>query len=177
MGRHLIQRTAMWLAVSLTAAGPLLAQTKPDTIRPLTVSDFFVPAGAGFVIDRIEPAPSAHTAPVLIHIQEAHANPEAQRHIIRILEDLIAHHGLRLILVEGGSGDVGLADLRAVAAPEQRRQVAEKYLDLGVISAEEYLDLVSDHPLTLWGVEEPALYDQNFEALLDRKSTRLNSSH
>lgn len=155
---HLIAATLM-----ASVAWASLAYAELSALRPLKVSEFFVPAEAGYVTERIEPAASA-AAPVLIYIQEAHANYEAQQRIVQILEDLVARYQLKLILVEGGEGPVGMAHMRALADPERRRQVADKYLRAGILSAEEYLDMVSDHDLTLWGIEQVGLYDQNLRA-------------
>ena len=109
-----------------------------------------IPAELGYVTETHLPTATDHPA-VIVHIQEAHTNQEAQQHIANILERLIADHGLKLVLVEGGEGDVGLASLRQFGPPEHRNRLADKYFQAGVISAEEYLDIVSDHPLILWG--------------------------
>lgn len=142
--------------------------TTPSNVRDLQVSDIVIPPELGYIIETHEP--SFPNAPAIIHIQEAHTNYEAQQHLIGILERLIQQWGLKLILVEGGQGDVSLAYLRSYGPPENRRQVAEKYLKLGVISAEEYLDIVSEYPLLLWGVEQKDLYQQNVEAFLQAES-------
>ena len=145
-----------------------LPESAPSTssrVRGIHASDIFIPADSGYVME-VHPATSAEHPAIIVHIQEAHTNEEAQRHIIQILERLIQDHGLKLILVEGGDGDVGLSYLRRFGPPENRKQVAEKYLKAGVLSAEEYLDIVSDRSLILWGVEDQTLYDQNVEAFL-----------
>jgi hypothetical protein len=130
-----------------------------------------IPSELGYVIATHQPA-SSGGAPIIVHIQEAHTNYEAQKHIVEILEQLIAQHGLKLILVEGGQGDVGLAYLRSYGPAERRRQVAEKYLKLGILSGEEYLDIASEHPLELWGVEDKPLYQKNVDAFVDAESLR-----
>ena len=137
-------------------------------IRDPNVSDIFIPADLGYVTETSQPASSA--SPLIIHIQEAHTNYESQRHLIDILKRLIEQQNLKLILVEGGSGDVGLSYLRGFGSPENRKDVAEKYLKLGILSGEEYLDIVSDTPLILWGVEQEDLYQQNVKAFLDVES-------
>ncbi len=133
-------------------------------IRDQKVSDFFVPSNLGYVVETHD-AKTPH-APLIVHIQEAHTNYEGQQHLISILEQLIKEYGLKLILVEGGHGDVGLSYLRGYGSPENRRAVAQKYLRNGVITGEEYLDIVSDIPLTLWGIEQADLYQKNFDAFL-----------
>lgn len=169
------ERYRLWLGaacacgVLLCAPKVALAQaehTAPPTVRDVNISDFFVPADLGYVTDTHQPAPSSGQ-PTIIHIQEAHTNYDAQQHIVSILEGLVQQYGLKLILVEGGEGDLGLAYMRAYGPPENRREVADKYLKAGIVSAEEYLDIVSDYPLTIWGVEQKSLYEENVKAFMD----------
>ena len=143
------------------AAGPTAAIQTATTKQ---ASDVSIPAEDGYLIERI--SPQTPTAPTVIHIQEVHASEEAQRHLIKILEQLIETHGLKLILVEGGAGDVSLTHMRQYGHPDVRKDVAEKYLKAGLLGGEEYVDLVSDARITLWGVEDPALYQQNVDAFL-----------
>ncbi len=104
---------------------------------------------------------SEHT---IIHIQDAHCNYEAQKNMAQLLEYLVKEQGLRLILVEGGSGDVSLSFLRNYADEKARAEVADKYLKEGKISGEEYLDIVSDYPIELYGIDDDALYDAHLAA-------------
>ena len=102
----------------------------------------------------------------IVLIQEAHVDYGAQKAIAEILKSLIEKNSLRLVMVEGGWGDVNLSYLRAYAGPKGRAEVAGRYLKEGKISGEEYLDLVSDLDFELWGIEDPALYAENMEAFL-----------
>lgn len=154
---------AIPLASSLDAADPPVSDT-------VSVSDLTIPPELGYVVET-HPAASPD-APVIVYLQEAHSQYDAQRHVAAILEQLITQHGLKLILVEGGEGDVSLARLRARSAPERRRQVADKYLRLGLITGEDYLDLVSDYPLVRWGVERQELYQRHVQAFLEAEKVR-----
>ncbi len=102
----------------------------------------------------------------LILIQEAHVDYGAQKAIVEILKSLVRKNSLRLILVEGGWEDMGLSHLRNLAGSEGRLEVAERYLKEGKISAEEYLDIISDFNLALWGIEDSRLYKENMETFL-----------
>ena len=139
--------------------------------------DIHIPTSLGYVSEIHPPVTStptdSHETPLtIVHIQDAHTNYEAQQHIVSILEQLVKERGLKLIMVEGSEGDVSLAYLRRYGPPENRKQVANKYLKAGIISAEEYLDIVSDHSLILWGIEQKDLYDLNVEAFLAAESLR-----
>lgn len=141
------------------------------SVRHFSVSDLVIPPELGYITETHPPTTST-SGPLVIHIQEAHANPEARRHIAEMLARLVEQEGLRLILVEGGEGDVGLSSLRALGSAEARKETAERYLNLGLLSGEEYLDLVSDRSLTLWGIEDQALYQRHIETFLTTEPVR-----
>ena len=100
---------------------------------------------------------------VIIHIQDIHTNYEAQKNLSNIIEALIKERGLKLIMVEGGWGDVSLSYLRSHADKERRVEVAEEYLEEGKISGEEYLNIISDYDMDIQGVEEEDLYKKNLD--------------
>ncbi|MBU4346193.1 MAG: hypothetical protein KKH29_02565 [Candidatus Omnitrophica bacterium] len=104
------------------------------------------------------------TKRMIVLIQDAHCNYEAQKNMAQILKELIKEHNLRLIMVEGGSGNVGLSFLRSYADKEAREEVADRHLRQGKISGEEYLDIVSDDDFELYGIEDEGLYDAHLSA-------------
>lgn len=104
---------------------------------------------------------------LIVHIQDAHTNYSAQKNSARIIEYLINNYGLYLILVEGGSRDVSLHRYRERAPLETRKKIAEDALKEGIISGEEYLNVASDYPMKLQGIEDRSLYDQNMMAYLE----------
>jgi len=116
---------------------------------------------------RVVEAFDAGTTQLVVHMQDAHTNYEAQLNAAHIIEDLIKQHGLYLILVEGGSRDVSLHHYRERDSLEERKKFADKSLKEGVIAGEEYLNIATDYPMKLQGIEDRALYDQNMEAFLE----------
>jgi hypothetical protein len=116
--------------------------------------------------------PGLNSGHTIIQIQDAHCNYEAQKNLAKILEYLIKERNLKLIMVEGGWGDVSLSFMRNYADRNTRQEVAEKYLKKGEISGEEYLDIVSDYDFQLFGIEDESLYDSNLEAFLSMESYR-----
>lgn len=136
-------------------------------IRDLKVSDIFMPAEIGYILESHPATSVTPRRPIIVHIQEAHTNYEGQLNMLEMLERLIEHYGLKLILVEGGEGDVSLSYLRSYADKAQRQEVADEFLKVGILSAEEYLDITSNYPLILWGVEKKALYNKNLDAFLE----------
>jgi len=107
-------------------------------------------------------------APQVVLIQDAHSHYEAQRSLAEILRRLVLAHGLKLVLVEGGVGDVDLSYLREGVPQDRAGEVAETFLKAGKISGEEFLDLTLENDeIRLWGLEDPSLYRQNIEAYLN----------
>lgn len=129
---------------------------------PLTLENLRIPTQHG----SLKNSHASHE-PIIVHIQDAHANYEAQKHLAAILEYLILHHGLSLVLVEGGSRNDSLSYMRSYAPLPKRKQVAEEFLMSGKISGENYLDLTTDYDFTVYGIERPELYDQNMEAFFN----------
>lgn len=137
------------------------------------ISNLSIPASAGSIKDTFKAHTFGRNAErIIIHIQDAHCNYEAQKNLVQILDFLVKVWDLKLIMVEGGSGDVSLSFLRSYSDKKTRKETAEEYLRKGEISGEEYLDIVSDYNLELYGIEDEALYDANLNAFLNLESYR-----
>jgi hypothetical protein len=158
MEKRLQKRTHYWLTISFliiwaSSAFASLAKT------------FQIPSQFGNIKEVFEAQLKPQdTEKTIIHLQDAHCNYEAQKNMAQLLDYLVREYGLKLIMVEGGSGDVNLSFLRSYADKKARQEVAEKYLKLGKISGEEYLDIVSDYSLNLYGIEDEALYEAHLDA-------------
>lgn len=124
-----------------------------------------IPKEIGSIEEIFQPGPNQNS-PVVYHIQDAHAVYEAQSNLAKILETLIQREGISLVLVEGGTGNVSLSSLRKSAWKPARRRIAEEFLKKGKISGEEYLQVASDYPFELIGIEDSALYRANIEVFL-----------
>ena len=122
-------------------------------------SSLQVAPASGFVSESFK----GRSGKLIIHIQDAHTNVSGQKNLAAVLEEMIKEYGVDLFFVEGGSGDDSLSFLRTYASPEVRNRVAMRFLERGEISGEEYLDIVSDQPFLLWGVEDPDLYSRSLE--------------
>ncbi len=102
---------------------------------------------------------------LIIHIQDAHCNYEGQINEANILESLINDYDLNLILKESKLTDRDFKYLRPRLPVEERKEVAEELLRDGYITGVNYLDLGSDYPITIQGLEDKELYDNNISAL------------
>ncbi|MFA6383870.1 MAG: hypothetical protein WCY10_00705 [Candidatus Omnitrophota bacterium] len=132
-----------------------------------SLKEFQIPSQFGTIKEVFEPQNAVQRSPAIIQIQDAHCNYEAQKNLAQILDFLVKEKKLRLVMVEGGTGDVSLSFLRSFADKKTREEIADKYLREGKIAGEEYLDIVSDHNLELYGIEDPDLYDNNLDSFLN----------
>lgn len=139
----------------------------------LPAGNIAIPAQYGIVKEVYDtPADLSQGRPVIIHIQDAHCNYEAQKNIAQILAQLVESYKLHLIMVEGGNGYVNLSFLRGYADKKARQEIADKYLQEGKLSGEEYLDIISDYDIDLYGIDDAGLYEKNLDAFLKIDSLR-----
>jgi len=95
---------------------------------------------------------------LIIHIQDAHANLSGQKNLAGALDAMMSAHGISTVLVEGGSGDVGLDEVREIAPAEVWERVARRFLHESKIAGEEYLNLTTTRQMRIRGIEDPELY-------------------
>lgn len=94
---------------------------------------------------------------LIVHIQDAHANPVAQRNVAKIIDHFVVNHGVEWIGVEGASGELW-SDPLAYATDDVRRIVADYYLDQGRLTGAEYYRVAMSDQVQLFGIEDSNLY-------------------
>lgn len=114
---------------------------------------------------------------LIIHIQDAHANLSGQQSLAKALDKLLTQYDLRLVLVEGSARDSSLDEIRKLAPLKEWSIIARRFLYEGIISGEEYLNLTTEHPMKIIGVEYRDLYDEAvkaYAAIVDRRKDILH---
>ncbi|MBF0254708.1 MAG: hypothetical protein HQL11_06270, partial [Candidatus Omnitrophica bacterium] len=101
---------------------------------------------------------------LIIHIQDPHANYSGQMNIAGALDFLLGKYDLPLVLVEGSAKDGTLTQLRELGSLEDWRRYSKKFLAQNIIDGVEYLNLTTDHPMKILGIEFKDLYDANVDA-------------
>lgn len=104
------------------------------------------------------------TGKLIIHIQDAHVNLSAQRNLAATLEAILPRYNLDLVLVEGASQDATLTSIKSRAPAGVWKRVAERFLVEGKIAGEEYLNLTSNLPMRILGIEDWPLYRRSVAA-------------
>lgn len=102
---------------------------------------------------------------LIIHIQDAHCNYEGQINEAKIIESLIEDYGLNVILGEGHINSDDYKNLRSMASLETRKEVADSLVRDAYFTGINYLDLATDYPTKIRGLEERSLYDSHVASL------------
>jgi len=110
-------------------------------------------------VESVYAAPGAPPeAPFVIHIQDAHAHPEAQYHIDGILEDLRARGLIANVFVEGAEGLLQPNILMVSDRDEVNLAVADYLINKGELTGAERFALKTKGRFPVIGVEDPDLY-------------------
>lgn len=161
-------QTVLWSAPALSfnaaadSAAILFGSTE-QMVRELDIPDS---------IGRIDTRYVAQdtNAPVLIHIQDAHALPEAQRHIQTILEYLTRANYVDRIAVESAFGQIDPTLLRIFDDEELNQAFAQTLLEMGELTGVELFAV--NHPefaANIQGAEDSLLYKESFELFREIK--------
>jgi hypothetical protein len=102
----------------------------------------------------------------VLHIQDAHANEEAQRNISKILQHFIDHAGLKTIYVEGAEGKLFPEFFSFFPNKEAREKVGDYFLRHARLKGPEHFALVERPKVTFVGAENYELYQKNRAAYL-----------
>ncbi|MDD5173207.1 MAG: 6-phosphofructokinase [Candidatus Omnitrophica bacterium] len=138
---------------SLDAKKPVEITTDPDKI--------VIPRDYGLIKSKYTARDSKR---LVIHIQDAHCNYEAQSNIIKILECLVKNDGLSLVSVEGADGFIDTSWFKAFPDADIRKEVADYFMKKGEITGPEFLSITSDLPIKLFGAETRSYYIDNLNA-------------
>lgn len=103
---------------------------------------------------------------VVVHIQDAHCNYEAQTNIAKILDRLVSNYNVKVAGIEGASGRLQTELFSTFPDEEIRAQATDYFVKEGRLSGPEALVIREgfEYPLELYGIEDSSLYANNFKA-------------
>ncbi|MBI4395947.1 MAG: hypothetical protein HY548_02555, partial [Elusimicrobia bacterium] len=144
---------------------PTLKPIAPSLPKELSQWLEAVPHQFGDLRDvRIPAGWTAQSGLVLI-LEDAHHNEEAQRNIAGIIEALNNKADAPLLVgIEGSHGPLHFAPYRAFPDKQATRDIAESFMKQGLMTGPEYVGMTSPKLPLFWGVEDPALYRRNVQA-------------
>lgn len=116
----------------------------------------------------------------LMVIQDMHAHPEAQSLIRRLVDRFIEQQDVRLVALEGSSGDLDSRPLSRLPYPDLKAGLLEFFAQAGqVAGAEMSACLAASNGVRLFGAENPAEYARALalarEFLTGRAQVRLQN--
>lgn len=149
-----------------------LPNTSQDIKKVLNdPSQIRIPESCGSVKETWFPEVKAagNEYPLIIHIQDAHCNYEAQTNIGLILDGLMKEYpdSIKLIAVEGSVGVIDTSPFAEFSDAEIKREVADYFMKKGKITGPEFLSITGSHEFIIYGIENKDLYDRNYNAFLD----------
>ncbi|MBL7072659.1 MAG: hypothetical protein ISS33_02615, partial [Candidatus Omnitrophica bacterium] len=133
------------------------------SVPAVSVDDIGVAIDAGAVKSKY----SGSSGKVIVHIQDAHCNFEAQSNINKILGQLTKENGIDMISVEGAEGLVDTAWFRAFPDAEIRKEVATYFMKKGEITGAEFFSINSDYEGSIFGAETRDYYVKNLKAFTE----------
>lgn len=118
-------------------------------------------------LDEVYRAPSSISpwaGKTLVLIQDPHTNDSGQMNVARIVDHLVKRQNVRQVFTEGGQGDVSLTPIKEHLDLKVRKDIGMRFLRRGLLQGSEYANLTSENDFTLYGVEDPALYDESLQS-------------
>jgi len=141
--------------------------------KPLpSLIDLNLPEGIGSIQEKFHPKNlKVQDQPFVIHIQDAHAHPEAQQNIRNILAYLAQENLIQAVAVEGAFGNVEPELLNLTSTPSINQKMINHLAEQGQITGAELFGL--DHSKTkIRGADNRELYVRSFEIYREIKSNK-----
>ncbi|MBU2063244.1 MAG: hypothetical protein KKF93_02495, partial [Candidatus Omnitrophica bacterium] len=141
---------------------PAVETTQAEEEKPKDIFDILIPNSWGSVKEVYK----GTSEQVIVHIQDAHCNYEAQTNIANILDLLVTEYGLTVAGVEGSVGRLQTELFSTFPEDAIREQAADYFVREGKMSGMEALAIAKgfEYPLALYGIENNELYENNFNA-------------
>ena len=115
---------------------------------------------------KIEEVHSGKDPRTVIIIEDAHANPEAQKSLRKLVEYFQEQYGVSLIALEGASGKLDPLFYRNFPDRKILTQVFEDYLGRGELSGAAVASILNEKEADYYGVEDAILYEKGINAFL-----------
>lgn len=163
--KHIICKVIAFTACLIfvwQSIGPT-GEARAQDAKTLLSTEIKLPARFGEVIDLFK----GNLNKTVIHIRDAHCDYSAQNSISGIIGYFRDTYGVDLVALEGGSGDYDLSVFTDIKDVELREKVADYFVRQGEVSGAEFYAINNPEKVTLYGIEEPALYVENLKAYRD----------
>ncbi|NTV51984.1 MAG: hypothetical protein HGA76_03070 [Candidatus Firestonebacteria bacterium] len=135
----------------------------PASGHALTMGNraFRIPAKLGTVLES-----HPGNGPLVVYVQDLHCNYEVQSNIAKIIDQLAQEQGLNLVAVEGASQPLDVSLLADYPSEPVKRKTVDYFVKQGKVTGAEMVAALGKHPISLEGVETPALYQDNYRTVM-----------
>jgi len=162
--------TACFIALAMCFDG-YAAYALPGLSSPTVASfdtqinllDVSVPKEIGSIKEKFE----GEDDKVVFIIQDAHAIPDAQRSIQKLIEYSQKKYGVGLVALEGAASDLNAQIFKSFPDKELLKKIFEGYFDRGELAGGTAAAIFSESPSTYHGIEDWALYQAGLRYFLN----------
>ena len=142
-----------------------------DSVRIQSqINTMRIPAELGSIQRQfISPSPGAV---VLIHIEDAHGEPEAQKNTQAILEHLQKAYGVQTFFLEGAWSRLDASRLKILEDASANQKILEQLTEKGIVGGPENFLYENSKKVQGFGIETLDLYKKNlkqFRAVMNAK--------
>ena len=116
-----------------------------------------MPEEWGYVVETWTPT-DQRPAGLVIHLQDLHVHPEAQANLSQLIGHLHDRLGIQLVGVEGAEGFCETQLYASLPDPPSTERIARLFRQEGLLTGAEYYAITHPEAVTLWGIEDEALY-------------------
>ncbi len=134
----------------------------------LNIKDLAVPKTLGKIDDRF----NGKSQRWVIHIQDVHAHFAAQENIAAIVDHLNAVYGIKTVALEGGWGQTSFPQSWGLPNSKEKQMLARALLEEDYLTGPAYAALFSQTPISLVGIEDAKLYEENREIYVKHLAER-----
>ncbi|MEA3488814.1 MAG: PEP/pyruvate-binding domain-containing protein [Candidatus Omnitrophota bacterium] len=134
-----------------------------DKFAAFDIDTFSIPYNLG----EVRYSNKGNSDKVVIHIQDAHCNYEAQHKISSIIDYLKTEYGISMINLEGGVGKYDLDIFNSITNENIRGEVANYFVKTGEINGAEFYAVTNPEKIILWGIDDKDIYMANLKIYRD----------
>lgn len=161
-GKSILRQAALFVLVHFFLSTLAMGQ---GFLEPI-----YVPSGLGSIQSYQSPQASSADAPLIVHIQDVHALPEAQEKIEKIIRLLHRKYGFSLLLLEGAQTRLDPNLFRFFSDPRRNLKMADYLVENGELSGQERFLIREEmtdserNKVRAEGIEDENLYRDNMAA-------------
>lgn len=162
----MLRKLPLIFAVFIAAAGAVIWKTSPAGSTPqtmLSVENLAIPENLGKIENRFKGSAGRW----IIYIQDVHAHFTAQQNIAAIVDHISTVYGVHTAALEGGWQATRFPETQSLPSSQAKYQITQTLLERDYITGPAYAAMASPAALTLIGIEDDALYEENRQVYLD----------